>query len=323
MNSTRFEIPVSTGRELAHPASPGGRHAQIVRIVCALRWRGWEADEIFHQVRPNYGPDMSDSEIWKIIDWRLKGPASTPKGRSFRSAPTEKRIMKSMRPEERAAASERFLQGFRCESGDLWEVSPCRLNEDWRKDASLLLNHGFSQGEGINIVTDYCAERGKARPQGFGKTAIREDWLRLLAHESPPESQAGAWVRMNPMSGLGTSDTNVTAFRFVLLEFDAFPESLQVAIFARLPLPVFAILTSGGKSVHAWIRIAAESVENYRKTVDAIFGSLSPLGIDLSNRNPSRLSRLPGARRTIGAMGDGRQRLLYLNPDAREWRGIL
>jgi hypothetical protein len=38
---------------------------------------------------------------------------------------------------------------------------------------------------------------------------------------------------------------------------------------------------------------------------------LRPLGFDPSTGNPSRMSRLPGAMR-----GEGRQRLLYLNPDA-------
>ena len=43
-------------------------------------------------------------------------------------------------------------------------------------------------------------------------------------------------------------------------------------------------------------------------------------GVDGKNKNPSRLSRLPGARRTIGAVGDGVQRLVYLNPQPEQRR---
>jgi hypothetical protein len=47
------------------------------------------------------------------------------------------------------------------------------------------------------------------------------------------------------------------------------------------------------------------------------------IGIDPRNKNPSRLSRLPGARREIGAVDCGKQRVLYLNPATTEGRRIL
>ena len=58
--------------------------------------------------------------------------------------------------------------------------------------------------------------------------------------------------------------------------------------------------------------------EHYRATVARLLAILARFGVDGKNKNPSRLSRLPGAWRVIGAAGDGIQRLLYLNPQPEE-----
>jgi hypothetical protein len=119
---------------------------------------------------------------------------------------------------------------------------------------------------------------------------------------------------MNPVDGKGVADANVTAFRFALLESDKLPIELQLSLLAKLPLPIAAILSSGGRSVHAWVMADVPDAEDYRATVAGMLEILARFGVDGKNKNPSRLSRLPGARREIGAVHDGLQRLLYLNP---------
>lgn len=138
--------------------------------------------------------------------------------------------------------------------------------------------------------------------------------------EGPPESDAGAWMRMNPVLGRGrgkggaVTDRDVTAYRFTLLESDVLPPVLAYSIFARLPFPVFAIIDSAGRGPHAWIRLDCADAEGYGGAVEHMFGLLKKVGIDSSNTNASRLSRLPGATRKIGAVSKGEQRLIYLNP---------
>ena len=136
------------------------------------------------------------------------------------------------------------------------------------------------------------------------------------------ESEAGGWLRMNPVDGQGIADANVTAFRFALLECDTLPLEMQWALFAKLPLPIAAILSSGGRSVHAWVKLDACDAAEYRAVVPQMFALLAKFGVDRKNGNPSRLSRLPGSTRVVGAAGDGVQRLLYLNPQPKE-RSIL
>ena len=57
------------------------------------------------------------------------------------------------------------------------------------------------------------------------------------------------------------------AFRFALLESDKLPLELQLSLFARLPVPVAAVLGSGGRSVHAWVKVDAQNIDEYRSTV--------------------------------------------------------
>jgi hypothetical protein len=151
----------------------------------------------------------------------------------------------------------------------------------------------------------------------------RDEWLREIREHGTPKSEAGAWIRMNPTDGRGIADANVSVFRFALVEFDAMPLDLQLSLLTRLPLPINAIVTSGGKSLHAWIRVNARSADAYRETAGRMLGLLARFGVDTANKNPSRMTRLPGAQRIIGAMGDGLQRILYLSPDNTSAKPIL
>jgi hypothetical protein len=216
-----------------------------------------------------------------------------------------------------ATATENFLRGFRCNDVDLWEASPIRPPDDWTKDALALLAFLFERGEQINFVTVYQLDDNKARPSGIGET-VERDALIARWQKQMPRSEAGGWLRMNPLDGQGVADANVTAFRFALIECDGIPFELQMPLLAKLPLPIAAILGSGGRSLHAWVRIDAVTMEEFRRDVARMLAVLAKFGVDGKNKNPSRLSRLPGVVRRIGADGDGRQRLFYLNPQPKQ-----
>ena len=221
-----------------------------------------------------------------------------------------------------ATAVEDFLKGFRCTAADLIAASTCKIpplicGPHFHRQGAYLINQLFEPGERVNIVIRAIVENGKARPGDAGVTLERNAWeSRLL--EPAVTQPGGAWLRMNPLDAQGVTDANVTALRFALIEIDCVPVELQLALLAKLKLPIAAILTSGGKSVHAWVRVDATEVDDYRQTVSRMLDMLAPFGVDGKNKNPSRLSRLPGVVRTIGAAGDGKQRLLYLNPTPKQ-----
>lgn len=126
----------------------------------------------------------------------------------------------------------------------------------------------------------------------------------------------GAWIRFNPLDGNGVKNANVTDFRFALVESDHMDLEKQNALIRELELPVAALVYSGGKSVHAIVRIEAATYEEYRKRVDFLYTILRKNGMDVDtqNKNPSRLSRLPGVMR-----GEHKQFLIDTNIGKGSW----
>lgn len=111
--------------------------------------------------------------------------------------------------------------------------------------------------------------------------------------------EAGAWIRFNPLDGNGVKNENVTEFRYALVESDTMDIEKQNAIMRELELPIAVIVYSGSKSLHAIVRVDAANYDEYRKRVDYLYEICRKNGInvDSQNRNPSRLSRMPGVER--------------------------
>lgn len=130
------------------------------------------------------------------------------------------------------------------------------------------------------------------------------------------KKEVGAWIRFNPVDGNGVKNENVTAFRYALVESDTLPIAEQDALFRKLELPIAALVHSGGKSLHAIVHIDAEDYAEYRKRVDFLYDFLEKNGvsIDRQNRNPSRLSRMPGVTRN-----GNRQYLAATNIGRKSW----
>jgi hypothetical protein len=323
-------IPPRTLAELAFPAPVGSRHEQMKKTVLPLLWAGLPPEAVFGLYRGLYDKDVSDREIHDLITWAAsKNPRSCDYGYQARSHDPLP-LPKLTRPSSDAgiASAEKWLGDFRCDERDLWHVSPWRPLEDWRVDPLMLFAALYGKEDYINIITDFGVEQSdgsrKANPKGAGQTLLRDDWMRRFRDRGVPQGEAGAWIRPNPVQQRGSgkggaiTDSDVTSHRFCLLESDALPVALQLSLWARLPLPIAAIIESGGRSVHAWVMLNCSDAQEYRETVDRIHMLLGWLGICPSNKNPSRLSRLPGAQREIGKHGVGAQRLLYLNPEPIE-----
>lgn len=110
------------------------------------------------------------------------------------------------------------------------------------------------------------------------------------------KEEAGAWIRFNPLDGKGVKNDNVSEYRYALVESDNMEIEKQNAIMRELELPIAIMVHSGKRSIHAIVRVDAPNYEEYRKRVDYLYNvcKKNGLNIDNQNRNPSRLSRLPG-----------------------------
>ncbi len=130
------------------------------------------------------------------------------------------------------------------------------------------------------------------------------------------DPEGGAWIRFNPMDGKGAKNENVTDFKYALVESDLMDIEKQHAIIRELELPVACLVHSGGKSLHAIVRIDAADYAEYRKRVDYLYDicKKNGLAIDQQNRNPSRLSRMPGVMR-----GSQKQFIVDTNIGKESW----
>ncbi len=166
----------------------------------------------------------------------------------------------------------------------------------------------FDVYENVGYVTDtWQTEDGKHLPTkgNYDRTAgelieaLRSSNGDLGAVFGDYNPEAGAWIRFNPLDGKGVKNDNVTEYKYALVESDSMDLEKQNAIIRELDLPVAALVYSGKKSIHAIVKIDADNYEEYRKRVDYLYDVCRKNGLDIDNqnRNPSRLSRLPGVER--------------------------
>lgn len=213
------------------------------------------------------------------------------------------------------------------------EAHELNLPEQWDPADQLkrYLQALFEEDEYVAYVTESFMADDKRRPTrgSWSRTAkqlIAEldtcggDLGKVLGDWDP---EVGAWICFNPVDGTGRKDANITAYRYALVECDNMELGKQQAIIKQLELPCAALVYSGGKSVHAIVKVDAPDYAEYRKRVDYLYAACQKNGltIDQQNRNPSRLSRMPGIPR-----GDKRQVLLETNIGKScwdEWRDWL
>ena len=145
----------------------------------------------------------------------------------------------------------------------------------------------------------------------------------------------GMWYLANPVDGKEypnprtgklsrRSEESVTRWKFALIESDEADPSLWLAALAKSTLPISAIYSSGGRSVHALIRVPGAgsgmarlsgptSKEEWDAWARSMKAPLARLGADPKALTAVRLTRLPQQWR--GERGKERlQKLLYVNP---------
>ncbi|MCX6847593.1 MAG: hypothetical protein NTY98_01605 [Verrucomicrobia bacterium] len=171
------------------------------------------------------------------------------------------------------------------------------------------LNALYHAGENIIVFT-------KFESQGQFVYSINSD---AGLPEGGPD---GVWFLSNPVDGRKhpnprqggklsrRSEESVTSWRYLVLESDEAPFDDWLRFLVLVPLPIAAIYTSGGKSIHALVRMDAASKQEWDVTKKKIERTLVVHGADPAALTAVRLTRLPQCWR-----GAKRQELLYINPE--------
>jgi RecA-family ATPase len=180
------------------------------------------------------------------------------------------------------------------------------VNWDPKQDLIKYLETLFDSTEIVGYVTQSYEKDGRYLPrkgiwdrdagsliQALAKT---DDICNVVGDYN---RNAGAWIRFNPLDGKGCKNENVTEYKYALVESDELEIDKQNALVRELELPVACLVHSGGKSLHAVVRVDASDYQEYRTRVDYLYNICSKNGlkVDSQNRNPSRLSRMPGVIR--------------------------
>ena len=199
---------------------------------------------------------------------------------------------------------------------------------EWHPGKQLIsyLEALFEPGEAVGFVTkSWKNEKDKYIPKDKGiynKTAgqLIEELTKagddIGSVVGDYDREGGAWIRFNPLDGNGVRNENVTDFRYALVESDDMEIEKQNALLRELELPIAVLVYSGKKSLHAIVKVDATDYSEYRKRVDYLYEICEKNGmiIDKQNRNPSRLSRMPGCER-----GDQKQYIVDTNIGKESW----
>jgi RecA-family ATPase len=202
----------------------------------------------------------------------------------------------------------------------------------WRpaRELTRYLELLFSPDEIVGYVTEvwFSEDKAKYMPSkgNYGRTAgeiiadIAKHGDDLGAAIGDTKPEAGAWIRFNPLDGNGIRNENVTEYRYALVESDSMPVEQQYALYKAMELPARVLVHSGGKSLHAIVHIGASNYNEYRERVAYLYKVCEANGmkVDGQNKNPSRLSRMPGIVR-----GEKKQYIVAQNigkATFEEWR---
>lgn len=210
-----------------------------------------------------------------------------------------------------------YLQGIQIREPSVWNPKQQIIN---------YLRTLFDPDDVVGYVNEskYVEKADKYIPANsgsFDQTAGKliaklEKYPRIQDAMGDYDTSAGMWIRFNPLDGKGVTNDNVVDYRYTLVESDSMPIDKQNEIFRQLELPIAALVYSGGKSVHAIVHIDADSMEEYRKRVEFLYKTCEKNGlqVDKNDRNPSRLSRLPGIER-----GKNKQFIIDTNIGKSSW----
>jgi hypothetical protein len=209
--------------------------------------------------------------------------------------------------------------------------------------ALLFLQCLYQPGENILIFWNQRSQGDFSFVHGKGVFRLgKSPGATPVPSELPAGGREGLWFLAQPVTGEWKPNTFgaganaptklgrrhggcVSSWRYAVLESDQAAEADWLRVLVQLPFPIVAVYSSGGKSLHALVRVDARSKAEWDSLRDALLPVLCPLGADGAALTAVRLSRLPGCLRHGTTDKEGLfhpftpprlQELVWLNPTA-------
>jgi hypothetical protein len=301
MNSNRVERYYTALRNMPH-AGGGGCHAALLGIANLGRRAGFGREQVAQGLAEHvHGTrKVPMSEIIEAVNKAFDSntPYLSTRTATPRPAVDGAKLLDAI-----------VKRGASFDEAALWESSPVRIDWPPERDAVEILGRLYAAKDRLFIGDKYDA--------GAGYVKTVEEWIQ----DFESGRSISPHIVPNPLSGkLGSTkdgkpsyraDSCVEQFRLATGEFDTIPREKQIHFWAGVKLPVVALVDSGGKSIHGWVRIDAANADEWTRRVErSLFDLLTAVGVDSTCKNEARLSRMPGHFR---AEKNHWQRVLYLN----------
>jgi hypothetical protein len=294
-------LPKSVREYLAYGAEPGNRDNALFAAACQFRDAGFsEADATPPLVARAIADGLNETTARRKIRSAYSKGQREPAAAA--NAPTH-----TQPSTEKTASS--------AQSGATVSHLPAPMADGFR----VLLETAFQKGERVSIGRGTRGSDGELQID-YGDTRSRNSWLKA----GPPQYPEGTFIRINPMKYRGAKDDEVTTWRHALVEFDSGDKENHYALLIESGLPITAIINSGDRGLHAWIRVDAANRVEYDQRVETVYALFKDKGsFDPKNKNPSRYSRLPGGNRMVyrngKANGSAPQELLAIKVGSVSW----
>ena len=289
-------------------------HAATFRAACALV-RRFDLSEtsalpLLQEFNQRCVPPWSEAEL--VHKLRSAAKTGPPPTHGFLPAHKGQRMVRPVKPRFRPVTLKRIaskVSAIKDVVGYLAKQSPVAV--DWQ-DSSSVLRQLYGGGEKVLVFSNL-----KSQGQLLWDANQSDD----LQPQLLPTGKDGVWFLPQPVSGgfypnprangksSRRSEEAVTSWRYAVLESDEADADDWLRCLVQMPLRIASICESGGRSIHALVRVDAASKEDWDRLMTPIKPVLITLGADPGALSAIRLSRLPQAMR-----GERCQRLLYFNP---------
>lgn len=328
-----------------------GGHATTFRVVCSVFWgfggsKGLSETEcwaVLNEYNGRLGEKWTERDLQHKVRSVFRGVQRFPQGHLVDGEGGQERpiyVPAAKSREKVKFDAEKLARVQRAEWKCDFAWLRARSSHDPMKvECGAMIDALFDAEERVMAFTamrsvgDYMRWRGEWFALGRNPQQRAQ-----RVKEGPKRSREGCVMLIQPVDGAWhpvTGKTNlsrrtmksVTAWRHMLWESDEAPHEQWLNALAQVRMPIVAITTSGGRSLHALVRVDAESYDEFSRIRLAARECMTELGFDPhALSNPTAAMRLPNTWRE-GKMKGGQfepfpngarcQRLIYFNPEAR------
>ena len=231
----------------------GGCHTALLGIANHGIYKGLDPQQIFDDIRQHvHGRRrVTNREIQAAINQAMRD-----NNKVVRYDFKERRPVKEKPPFDGERVRKKIIaKGAGTTEADIWNVSPIKIDWQPEEDPIYLLHHLYQPDDLIFI--------GERYSRGIIDKTIRtaDSWQKYFS----AENQTLPHIIPNPLSGQPATtldekqslraDACIKFFRYAVVEFDNLSREEQFAFWWAVNLPVVALIDSGNKSIHGWVRI--------------------------------------------------------------------